>query len=456
MSANDRGREEQVRDVMIGRLARVPAQRAGLVVLVAAVALGGGIAAGMGSGSCQASQRRCAAASHVLWSRALPGTWIAHDGVEGTVPGQGQAYAAAGSGTAVIGFGLTVAAFDVTTGFPRWSQTLTGQPAGSVIESVNVFRGIVAVGIGLSGGVGAGLGGPGGPGGSGGPARREVVLDSVTGKVLRSYPAARSGGAVWASQRRTVIVGATSVTAYSNASGDAVWRDPTGPAEQAWRVAGRKLYVAVTARGVLGTSPVTAVRQIDLLTGSERLIRPPGGSFAGTLAGVVDGVLVFSASSGLRTYSLLTGSPAGQRPGAVAESIDPVEHVLYADIGGALTGIDPVTGRNEPGPVAAMPPGVYGVRGGVALGLDPGAGGVAWGYSIARRRIVWTAKSLPYPHYFADVSGPAGVDPGTATVLLVTCAAAGRHVSGTVVGGDGQLCLKPRLVALGPWGSASS
>ena len=106
-------------------------------------------------------------------------------------------------------------------------------------------------------------------------ARREIVLNAVTGKQLRTYDAAASGGAVSAGLRHTVIVGDTAVTSYLNATGRAVWRDPTGAAGQAWRVDGRKLYVTVSAGGQVGTDPVTAVRQIDLRTGAERLIRPP-------------------------------------------------------------------------------------------------------------------------------------------------------------------------------------
>ncbi len=457
------------------RLARVPVPRAVLAVLVVAVLVTGGIAARTGSGSCRGSQRRCGPAALVRWSRPLPGSWIAQDGVEGTVLSHGQAYAAAGDGVAVIGFGLTLSAYDVTSGSPRWAETLDGLPAGSAIVSVAAWRGVVTVGVTTAVDATAGVGQVGAFGAavSGAAvsgvavsgavaARREVVLDAVTGKQLRTYPAARTGGAAWASRRRTVIVGATSVAGYANGTGRAVWRDPTGPAEQAWRVAGRKLYVTVSARGEVGTAPVTAVRQIDLSTGAERLIRPPSGPFGGMLTGVVDGVLVFSGSGGLSTYSLATGDLTGQRPGAVVEAADPVRQLLYADIAGALTGLDPVTLREQHGGAETALPGVYGVRSGVALGLDSGSGGAAWGYSIAQGRVAWTLRSLPWPHYFADqsgafgLSGPGGgVDPDTGTVLLVTCAATGQPVPGTVVGGGGRTCLRPRLVAIGPWGAAS-
>ena len=235
---------------------RIPAPRVALAILVTAVLVTGGIAARTGSGSCRGSRDRCGPAAVVRWSRSLPGSWIAEDGVEGTVLSRDQAHAAAGEGVAVIGFGLTVSAYDVTTGFPRWAETLTGLPAGSAIVSVAAWRGVVTVGVatafdvtGGAGQVGAfgaavsglaasGAGGSGAAGsGAVGP-RREVVLDAVTGRQLRTYPAARAGGAAWASRRHTVIVGATSVAGYANGTGRAVWRDPTGPAEQAWRVAG--------------------------------------------------------------------------------------------------------------------------------------------------------------------------------------------------------------------------
>ena len=101
-----------------------------------------------------------------------------------------------------------------------------------------------------------------------------------------------------------------------------------------------------------------------------------------------------------------------------------------------------------------MPDGVYGVRAGVALGLDAGAGGAVWGYSMAKRHVLWTAKALPWPHYFAEDGGVGGsVDAASGTVLLVTCQATGQAVRGTVIGGSGKTCLKPRLVAIGPWGA---
>ncbi|MGN6678229.1 MAG: hypothetical protein ACTHKL_10605, partial [Streptosporangiaceae bacterium] len=148
------------------------------------------------------------------------------------------------------------------------------------------------------------------------------------------------------------------------------------------------------------------------------------------------------------------GHLTAQVPHAVVQGSDPVQGVLYADVAGTLTGIDPVTGRVLPAQPGTVPGGVYGVRAGVAFGLDAGSGGDAWGYSVAGRHTIWTAKSLPWPHYFAETSGLDGsVDPASGTVLIVTCQATGQPVHGTVVGGAAKTCLKPRLVAVGPWGS---
>jgi hypothetical protein len=445
--------------VRFGRLAKMPVQRGALALLLAAVLITAIIATRLDS-ACRGGTSACAARNFVRWSRSLGGSWIAQDGVEGTVLSQGQAAVAAGQGIAVIGFGLTVSVYDVSSGFPRWTQNLTGMPAGSSITSVRAWRGVVTVGVRTAAGAAptdiTGSSAAGTAAGASGAAfaRREIVLNAVSGKQLRTYDAAASGGAVLAGLKHTVIVGDTAVTSYVNATGRAVWRDPTGAAGQAWRVAGRKLYVTVSAGGQVGTDPVTAVRQIDLRTGAERLIRPPSGSFGGALNGVVGGSLVFSASTGLSMYRIANGRLTGQVPGAIAEGNDPVRGVLYADIGGELTGLDPVTGRTLAAKSGTVPEGVYGVRAGVALGLDAGAGGAVWGYSMGKRHVLWTAKALPWPHFFAEDSGVGGsVDPASGTVLLVTCEATGQPVHGTVIGGGGKTCLKPRLVAIGPWGA---
>jgi len=281
----------------------------------------------------------------------------------------------------------------------------------------------------------------------GGAARQDVVLAASTGKQIRAYPVA--GGVVAAGIRRTVIVGPTSVTSYSNASGAAVWRDPTGPAEQAWRVDGGLLYVAVSALGVLSAAPVTAVRQINLRTGAERLIEPGGGTFAGSLSGAADGVLLFTGPAGLSMYRAATGKLIARRAGAAAEGVDPARQVLYADTARALIGIDPMTGANEAGTSVPGPLRTYGVLDGVALGLDPGAAGAAWGYSIAKRHVIWTTRSLPWPHYFVDPSGLGGsADPANDIVLLVICARVGQAAPASAPLVAGLACRRPMLVAI--------
>lgn len=461
MITTDRMQEGRTRYVRLGVLAKVPVQRAGLALLLAAVLVAAIFLTRLGSGSCRGGKAACAARNYVRWSRSLHGAWVAQDGVEGTIFSQGQASAAAGHGVAVIGFGLTVSAYDVKTGFPRWTQDLTGLSSDSAIVSVRAWRGVVTVGVGTNSGAAptditgsSAAGTAEGSSARGSATRREIVLNAVTGKELRAYDAAASGGAVMAGLKHTVIVGTNAVTSYLNSNGRATWRDGTGAEGQAWRVAGGKLYVTVSAGGQVGTDPVTAVRQINLVSGAERLIRPQGESFDGALNAVVGGSLIFTSSTGLSMYSVANGHLTAQVPHAVVQGSDPVQGVLYADVAGTLTGIDPVTGRVLPAQPGTVPAGVYGIRAGVAFGLDAGSGGDAWGYSIVGRHTIWTAKSLPWPHYFAETSGLNGsVDPASGTVLIVTCQATGQPVHGTVVGGAAKTCLKPRLVAVGPWGS---
>ncbi len=414
-----------------------PARRVALALLLIGLVLLPGTAASVASRLCRSGD--CLLDGRVLWSRRLPGAWVAENGVEGTVYAQGQAYAAVGDAVAVIGYDTTVAAYAEATGIPFWTTTLS-VPAGSQIVAVDAWPGVVTVGVTLPPDAAT-------PGVA--TQRREFVLDESTGRQVRAYPAALYGGAVAASRRRTVIVGPTSVTSYANASGAAVWRDPTGPAGQAWQVDGAFLYVTVSARGALGSGPVMAVRRINLRTGAERLVEPPSGSFQGALSGAVGGVLLFSGPAGLTMYRAATGEMIAQRPGAVIEGVDPVRQVLYADTARALIGIDPDTGMNEPGASVPGPLQTYGVRDGVALGLDPGASGAAWGYSIAGRRVLWTTRSLPWPHYFVDPTGIGGsADPSSDTVVLVTCASTGQAVpAGSALAG-GLICRSPMLVAI--------
>jgi outer membrane protein assembly factor BamB len=344
----------------------------------------------------------------------------------------GEAYAAVGGGLAVLGFGMTVYGYNVTAGTLVWKTMLSGFPVGSSIVSVRAWPGVVTAGVAI-------------PDPGLGAAREEVVLAS-TGSLVRDYPAALYGGAVAATAARVVIVGASSVTCYDNANGKVVWSRPTGEVAQAWRVGQGELYVTVAAGGYLGTAPVTALRRISLRTGAERLIRPPHSAFTGTLSGAGDGVVLFSGDRGLSAYSGYTGRLRWRRPGVVPETVDPVRQTLYVTTGSALIGISPLTGAIVKGASVRGSSGLYGVRDGVAIGLDQGAHGVAWGYDIARQRVVWTTPALPWPHYFVDLSGIGGsTDPASSTVLLASCAELGRPPAS---GSGQQSCLRPEIVAI--------
>jgi hypothetical protein len=429
--------------VKLRGLLSAPVRRSALGLILAAVVLFPSGTPSHHGKSCHG--RSCPpVAGAIIWSKPLTGAWVAENGVQGTVYATDQAFAAVGHGVAAIGFGLTLDAYDAGTGFPRWAASLTGVPVGASIISVRVWPGVVTAGVDVPDGSASGAAG-----------REEVVLNAVTGKQIRTFPATWFGGAVNATVRSTVVIGRNAVTGYSNSTGKVLWRDVTGSAPQAWERSGDWLYVTVSATGEVGTAPVTAVRQINLQTGKEGLIQPVGDAFDGRLSGAFDGTLLFSAADGLRMYSETTTSrQTGFRAGAVPEAFDPVQQVLYVDVRGALIGIDPMTGLNERGTTYPGPPGTYGVRGGVALGLDTGAAGAAWGYNLAKKHVIWTTRALPWPHFFVDLSGIGGsADPANNTVLLVTCAKAGRTVqagalTGVVATGGGQACLRPTLVEI--------
>jgi outer membrane protein assembly factor BamB len=339
-----------------------------------------------------------------------------------------------GANLAAVGFGMTIYGYDASTGRRDWTTTLSSFPAGSAIVSVRAWPGVVTAGVAVP------------DPGQGAASREEVVLTALTGAQVRDYPAAMYGGAVFATAGRAVIVGTRSVTCYDNANGKVVWSRPTGAVAQAWRVDQDELYVTVAAEGYLGTAPVTALRRISLLTGTERLTRPVHTSFAGALSGAGDGVVLFSGTHGLSAYSGSTGRLLWRRPGVVPETVDPVRQTLYVTTGSAMIGISPLTGDTVKGASVRGPSGLYGVRDGVALGLDQGARGVAWGYNIARQRVVWTTPPLPWPHYFVDLSGIGGsADAASSTVLLASCAELG---SAPARGPAAQPCLRPELVAV--------
>jgi hypothetical protein len=112
--------------------------------------------------------------------------------------------------------------------------------------------------------------------------------------------------------------------------------------------------------------------------------------------------------------------------GVVAEGTDPARGRFYLTQGTTLIGVDPVTGHivaRASGSAVAGSAGMYAVRNGVALGLDQGPNGEAWGYDLGAQRVTWTATGLPWPHYFVDIGGIGGsAQPDGATVIVAACA----------------------------------
>ena len=349
-------------------------------------------------------------AGKILWSRELPGTWTASAGLTGTVPVSGQAYVAVGNGIAAVGLGMDLRAYNSRTGQPQWQLALPGFPADSAIVSVRVWPGVVTAGVTY------------GPGGS---HRAEIVINSATGQEYRWHPATPFGGAVSATAQTTVVVGPGAVTAYDTTTGRVRWRQPTGTPDQAWQADGPDLYVTVAADGYLGTEPVTALRRIDMSTGRETIVRPSASSFSGTLSGVVGNVLLFSSATGVTAYDGLTGLLMWSLAGVVPEGTDAAQGRFNLTQGTSLLAVDPLTGHvtaRAPGSAVAGSAGMFAVRGGVALGLDQGASGEAWGYDLSAQRVIWTASPLPWPHYFVDTSAIGGsAEPDGATVVVAAC-----------------------------------
>ena len=360
------------------------------------------------STSCHTNCQHTRTAGKILWARDLPGTWAVTTGLNGTVPAQGQSYAAVGHGLAVVGVGMSLRAYNSRTGQPAWSDDLPGFPAGSAIVSVRVWPGVVTAGVVYGNGN-----------------RAEIVFNRTTGQQYHWYSATRFGGAVYADAQTTVVVGPGAVTAYANSTGKARWRRPTGSADQTWQVDGSDLYVTVSADGYLGSQPVTALRRIDLATGLESLVRPAAASFPGTLSGVVDNVVLSSSATGVTAYDGLTGLRLWSLAGAVLESTDPSQGRFYLTLGTSLLEVDPASGQvlaRTPGSAVAGSAGLFAVRDGVALGLDQGANGEAWGYDVSTQQVIWTASGVPWPHYFVDLSGLGGsADAVGATVIVAAC-----------------------------------
>ncbi len=365
--------------------------------------------------ACRIGCRPGAVPSMVKWATPLPGGWNVVPGLAGTVPASGLAYAAVGGGVAAVGAGLTVYGYSSGTGAPAWQDTLTGFPAGAAIVSVRAWPGEVTAGVSYR---------PAGT--SGAPRRTEVVISDTAGAQTGRHPAAVFGGAVAGSQKYTVVVGATAVTSYDNATGRIRWQQPTGQVAQAWRADGNWLYVAESAGGFLGSAPVTALRRIDLATGAELVVRPlEGPSFRGTLSTAFDGVVLFSSAAGVTAYDGSTGARLWSARGAVPEGADRSLDRIYLTEGSNLVGVSPQTGRvraTASGSAVNGAAGVYVVRAGVALGLDQGANGDAWGYDLAAQRVTLAAAGLPWPHYFVDLSGVGGsADPAGHLVIIAAC-----------------------------------
>jgi hypothetical protein len=380
---------------------------------------------------------RCTTPGSVLWTSSLPGSWIAQSGVSGTVTEPDAAYAADGGGVAAVGSGLGVSGYQAATGKGLWRVALTAFPTGSAIVSVRAFSGVVAVGVQP-------------PAAQAGAARDEVILSAATGGQIRVYPAAAFGGAVWADGARTVIVGSTTVVAYDNATGRVVWQRAIGSGAPTWRVAGHYIYVAEP--GAAGR--VQPVRQISLLTGAERIIRPRSAAFAATLAGVVDvsqpgggsstAVLLFSGANRVAAYGL-DGRPLWHNDAAVLEMADSAQGVVYLAEGSKLSGIDALSGTAVGSVAISVAASLYWVSGGVALGLDQNALGEAWGYNLTGGRIAWTSVALPWPHFFPDLSGLGGSASGAGRVaLLAACALVGT----ASVAGAAPPCTRPELAAV--------
>lgn len=406
------------------------ARRALLAAVLIGAAVVPGRAASTAAGRCARSRCQHQVAA-VLWSRPLPGSWVAQSGALGTVVSQGQAYAAVGSGLAVVGFGTTVVAYRLSNGQPLWTVGLSGFGVGSAIVSVRVWSGVVTAGVSVPGAASS--------------SREEVVLSSATGRRLQAYPAATYGGAVLADAAQTVIVGTTAVTSYSNNNGRVRWRRPTGRVAQAWRRDGDDLLVTEASGGYLGAAPVTALRSIDLRDGAQSILRPAGRSFAGQLSGAVGGVVLFSDSAGLTAYSEGDGQQLWERPKAVPELVDAVRQVVYVVRGTSLTGLNPVTQQVITRAASPGASALYAVSNGVALGLDQGALGDAWGYDLARNRVIWTTSAIPWPHFFVDLSGVGGsADPAGRTIVLASCAQVGVASTSAMP----PTCKRPRLVAI--------
>jgi hypothetical protein len=418
----DRIRHRTVRDIFgrirVGTAGASPRlRRWALAVVLLGVALlpypSLGSVSGIPAAACRSGCRAGSVSSMIKWTRPLAGSWQVLPGLTGTVPASGLAYVSVGYGVAAVGAGLTVSGYSAKTGAPLWDQTLTGFPVGAAIVSVRAWPGEVTAGVSYPS--------------AGHLGRTEVVMSGSTGVQSGRYPAAVYGGAVEGSSRYTVIVGPTAVTSYDNATGRVRWRLATGQVPLAWRTDDGMLYLAESAGGFLGSAPVTALRQINLATGAQIVVRPLEGlSFAGTFSTAFDGVVLFSTAGGVTAYSGTTGAWLWSLGGAVPEATDPRKQRIYLTRESSLIAVNPLTGQvtaTASGSAVNGSAGLYAVRDGVALGLDQGANGDAWGYNIGAQRVTLAAAGLGWPHYFVDLSGVGGsADPASDLVVIAACA----------------------------------
>jgi hypothetical protein len=414
--------------------------------------------------SCRLGCRAGSVPGMVSWTAPLSGAWDVVAGLTGTTPASGLAYTSVGDGVVAVGTGLSVTGYSASTGQQRWQLTLTGFAAGSAIVSVRTWPGEVTAGVSYPAAKGHAAG------------RTEVVISDPAGLVTGRYPAAAFGGAVAGSAQDTVVVGPDAVTSYDNTTGRVRWQRPTGSVTQAWRTDGSYLFMTMAAGGVLGSAPVTALRKIDMATGTELTVTPLEAlSFRGTLSAAFDDVLLFTSAARVTAYSGTSGAELWTIGGAVPEGTDPARHRIYLTRGSNIIGVDPQTGRitaTASGSAVDGSAGVYVVRNGVALGLDQGANGDAWGYALAAQRVTVASAGLPWPHYFVDLSGIGGsADPASRMVVIAACSQLAPSsltqpgspsasapasstssptptVSPSAAANAGQPCLKPELVAL--------
>jgi hypothetical protein len=157
------------------------------------------------------------------------------------------------------------------------------------------------------------------------------------------------------------------------------------------------------------------------------------------LSAALDGVVLFSGSTGVTAYSGDTGRRLWHRSGASPQSIDEIKQRFYLSAANGTIGVDP-GGAVESRLSGSA--GLYGEQDGVAFGLDEGASGEAWGLDTASQQVIWSTSPLPWPHVFADVSGLGGsADPRSDAIILATCAQADLSVSPPA-------CVRPELVVV--------